>query len=204
MEITAQMVKALRDETGAAFLDCKKALEAHKGDLEKATEYLRKKGLAAAEKKADRIAADGLIETYSHTGGRVGVMVEVNCETDFVARTPQFEEFAHNLALHIAFHAPHYTQIEDIPEAIAEAKQQRLRQEALGEGKPENIVDKIIEGRLSKWYEEVVLLEQPWIREEEKPVKDVIIELIAELKENIVIRRFARYEIGETVEEEDA
>ena len=202
MQITAQMVKELRDATGAAILDCKKALEEHGGDIEKATGYLREKGLVAAAKKADRTATDGLVETYSHTGGRVGVMVEVNCETDFVARTKQFSQFAHDLALHIAFHAPRYVKVEDIPEDTLSARRAQLRQEALAEGKPENVVDRMVEGRLGKWFEETVLLVQPWIKDEtgSRTVQDVLTDLIAELKENVVVSRFARFEVGETSE----
>lgn len=202
MQITAQMVKELREATGAAFLDCKKALEEHDGDIAKATEYLRQKGLATAAKKSERVASDGLVETYTHPGGRVGVMVEVNCETDFVARTEQFAAFAHDLALHIAFHAPAYLKVEDIPPAKVEAKQAEFRRDAVAEGKPENVADRIAEGRLNKWYEDVALLIQPWIRDEagKRTVQDVLTELVAELKENIVVRRFARYEIGEPEE----
>ncbi|GAB4444714.1 MAG: translation elongation factor Ts [Anaerolineae bacterium] len=202
MQITAQMVKELREATGAAFLDCKKALEEHDGDIARATEYLRQKGLATAAKKSERVASDGLVETYTHPGGRVGVMVEVNCETDFVARTEQFAAFAHDLALHIAFHAPAYLKVEDIPQAKVEAKQAEFRRDAVAEGKPENVADRIAEGRLNKWYEDVALLIQPWIRDDsgKRTVQDVLTELVAELKENIVIRRFARYEIGEPEE----
>ncbi|MBN1285340.1 MAG: translation elongation factor Ts [Anaerolineae bacterium] len=199
MQVTAQMVKELREATGAAVLDCKNALVEHDGDMEKATEYLRQKGLAAAAKKADRVASEGLIETYTHPGGRVGVMVEVNCETDFVASTPQFEKFTHDLTLHVAFHAPKYVKVEDIPGEVADAKRAEFRAEALREGKPEAIVDKIIEGRMNKWYAESVLLMQPWIRDETggQTVQDVAVGLIAELKENIVVSRFARFELGQ-------
>jgi elongation factor Ts len=205
MEITAQMVKELREATGAAILDCKNALVEYDGDMEKAVEYLRKKGLAAAAKKADRVAAEGLVETYTHTGGRVGVMVEVNCETDFVAATDQFTTFTHDLALHIAFHSPDYVKAEDLPETAELAKREQLRIAALEEGKPENIVDRIVDGRMNKWYEEVVLLKQPWIRDDkgDKSVQDVLNDLIAALKENIVIRRFARFELGAASGEAD-
>ncbi len=203
MSITAQMVKELREATGAAVLDCKKALEEHDGDIAKATEYLRKKGLAAAAKKADRVASEGVVETYTHPGGRVGVMVEVNCETDFVARTDQFSGFAHNLALHIAFHAPLYVKVEDISPEQVEARRARLLQDAMAEGKPANVAERIVDGRMKKWYEEVALLNQPWIKDEtgKKTVQDMLTELIAEVKENVVIRRFARFEIGRDGEE---
>lgn len=204
MEITAQMVKQLREETGAAFLDCKNALVEHEGDIEKATEFLRKKGLATAAKKADRVASEGLVETYTHTGGQVGVMVEVNCETDFVARTPQFQEFAHDLTLHIAFHDPKFIAVEDVPEEVVKAKSDLLRREAIDEGKPEAVVERIVEGRMGKWYEEIVLLAQPWIKDEkgEKSVQDIVTELIVELKENIVVGRIARFEIGQADDDE--
>ncbi len=203
MQITAQMVKELRQATGAAILDCKNALVEHDGDVEKATEYLRKKGLAAVEKKSSRAVSEGLVETYTHPGGRVGVMVEVNCETDFVARTPQFQAFTHDLTLHIAFHDPGYIKEEDVPEAVSSAKHAELRTAALAEGKPEAIVDKIVAGRMAKWYGETVLLAQPWIKDDDKTVKDTLNDLIAELRENIVIRRFARFEVGRAEEGEE-
>jgi elongation factor Ts len=204
MQITAQMVKDLREATGAAVLDCKNALVEYNGDVEKATEYLRQKGLAAVAKKAGRAASEGLVETYTHPGGRVGVMVEVNCETDFVADTEQFRAFAHDLTLHVAFHAPNYVKVEDMPEEVVEAQREKLRAEALQEGKPENIVERIVDGRMNKWYEESVLLPQPWIKDDDKTVQDVLHELIAELKENIVIRRLARFELGQASGDDEA
>jgi elongation factor Ts len=199
MQVTAQMVKELREATGAAILDCKNALVEHGGDMEKATEALRKKGLAVAAKKAERAVSEGLIETYTHTAGRIGVMVEVYCETDFVSGTEEFKAFAHDLALHIAFHNPHYLSADDVPEDVASAKREKMRAAALEEGKPENVVDRIVEGRMNKWYEESVLLQQPWIKDEkgDQTVQDVLKALIGRLEENIVISRFARFEFGE-------
>jgi elongation factor Ts len=158
MAITAQMVKELRDATGAAFLDCKNALEEYEGDVEKATAYLAEKGLATARKKADREANEGKIETYTHPGGRVGVMVEVNCETDFVADTDQFGNLVHELTLHIAFANPEYLTIEDVPEDVLEAKKAEYAQEAKADGKPENVIERIVEGRINKWLSEIVLM----------------------------------------------
>ena len=197
MEITAQMVKELREATGAAVLDCKKALEENSGDLDKAKAYLAKKGLAAAAKKAERQASEGLVETYTHPGGRVGVMLEVNCETDFVANTEQFRTLAHDLALHIAFASPQYVDVTDVPDALVEAQKAVFRKEALDEGKPEKVIDTIVEGKLAKFYSEICLLGQPFVRDGDVTVGDLIIQAIAELKENILVRRFARFELGE-------
>jgi elongation factor Ts len=196
MSVTAQMVKELRQATGAAVLDCKKALEAHDGDFEKA-----EKGLATARKKAERAAREGVIETYSHIGGRVGVMVEVNCETDFVANTPRFREFAHDIALHIAFANPAYVDAGDVPPEVIEARQAEFRQQAMADGKPENIVERIVEGKLGKFLDQVCLMRQPFVRDDEISVGELLTQAIAELKENIVIRRFARYELGATADD---
>src|SRR5574341_148121 len=195
--ITTDMVKELREATGAAVLDCKKALEQHGGDMEKAKAYLAEKGLATAQKKAGRLAREGKVETYTHTGGRVGVMVEVNCETDFVAKTPQFQEFARHLALHIAFGNPKYLDTHEIPAAELDAQKKALRDEAKAQGKPDNVVDKIVEGRLDKWYAEVCLLRQPFVKDDEVTIQELVTRTIAELQENIVISRFARFELGE-------
>ena len=197
MAVTAQMVKELRDETGASFLDCKKALEEYGGDVERAKKYLAEKGLATARKKADREAREGVIETYTHPGARVGVMLELNCETDFVARTERFRELAHDLALHIAFAAPAYVDVQDIPPAVLEEQRARFREEAKAQGKPDSVVERIVEGRLEKYYAEVCLLRQPFVRDDEKTVADVIVAAIAELKENIRVSRFVRYALGE-------
>jgi len=196
-EISAKSVKELRDLTGAAFNDCKKALEETNGDMEKAVDYLRKKGSATAEKKGSRHAADGLVQTYSHHNGRLAVIVEVNSETDFVARNDTFKKFVKDLALHIANSAPQYLKREEIPAEVVARERDVQREKTLAEGKKEAVVDKIVEGRLDKWYEEIVLAEQFWIHDDKKRVREVLTDLIAEIKENIVIRRFARYAIGE-------
>jgi elongation factor Ts len=197
MEITAQQVKELREATGAGVLDCRKALQTHDGDLEKAAAYLREKGLAAAAKKEGREAKEGIVELYSHGGGRVGVMVEVNCETDFVARTEQFKTFAHDLALHIAASAPKYVDVADIPAGVAEEKKTAARSQALAEGKPERVLERIVEGKLEKFYQEACLLRQPFVKNEEVTVADLIKQTIAAIGENIIVRRFARWELGE-------
>ena len=197
MEITAQQVKALRETTGAGVLDCRKALQSHDGDLDKAAAYLREKGLAAATKKEGREAKEGIVELYSHGGGRVGVMVEVNCETDFVARTEQFKTFAHDLALHIAASSPKYVDVTDIPAGIIEEKRTADRAQALAEGKPERVVDKIVDGRIEKFYQEACLVRQPFIKNEDLTVADLIKQTIAAIGENIIVRRFARWELGE-------
>jgi elongation factor Ts len=203
MAIDAKMVKELRDATGAAFLDCKKALEEYDGDFDKAKEHLNEQGLAIAKKKAERQAREGLIETYTHPGARVGVMVEVNCETDFVAATEQFQAFAHDIALHIAFANPLYLNESEIPEEVLEAQKTEFRDEARSQGKPDNIIERIVEGRLGKYYSEVCLLRQPFVKDDEITIDDLITQTIAQLKENIKIGRFARFELGDTVEEED-
>jgi elongation factor Ts len=193
------MVKEVRDQTGAGVLDCRKALEAHDGDLEAAVDFLRQEGLAAAAKHADRVASEGLVETYTHIGGRVGVMLELNCETDFVARTSEFQTLAHDLALHIAFAAPEYGTREEIPPEVIDAEKATYRAQALEEGKPEHIIDRIIEGKLEKYFSTVCLLEQPFVKDEERAVDEILKDHIARLGENIVVRRFARYELGEDV-----
>ena len=197
MEITAQQVKELREATGAGVLDCRKALQAHEGDLEKAAAFLREKGLAAAAKKEGREAKEGMLELYSHGGGRVGVMVEVNCETDFVARTEQFKTFAHDLALHIAASAPKYVDVSSIPAAEVEAMRTAARNQALQEGKPERVLDRIVDGKLDKYYQENCLLRQPFIKNDEVTVADLLKQTIAAIGENIIVRRFARWELGE-------
>jgi elongation factor Ts len=197
MAVEAKAVKELRDLTGAAFNDCKKALEENGGDMQKAVDYLRKKGMATAEKKADRVASDGVIQTYAHHNGRLAVIVEVNSETDFVARNENFKKFAKDLALHIANSAPQYLKREDVPADVIEKERAILREKTLNEGKKEAVVDKIVDGRMDKFFEEIVLMEQVWLHDDKKRVKDVLTELIAEIKENIVIRRFARFAIGE-------
>jgi len=198
MDISAAKVKELRELTGAGVLDCRRALEANQGDLEKAVASLREKGLAAAAKRADRQTPEGMVELYSHGRGRVGVMVEVNCETDFVARTEEFRKFAHELALHIAASAPRYVDVGDIPAEVAEVERTKARHLAREEGKPESLWDRIAEGRLEKFYQEACLLRQPYIRDEKTTVAQLLQQTIASMGENVVIRRFARWEVGET------
>jgi elongation factor Ts len=195
--ITAQQVKELREATGAGILDCRKALQAANGDFDKAVAILREKGLAAAAKKAGREAKDGVVELYSHGGGRVGVMVEVNCETDFVARTDLFRTFAHDLALHIAASSPRYLDVTDVPAEVLESERSIARNRALAEGKPEKILDKIIDGRVEKFYQEACLLRQPFVKDESVTISDLLKTTISTIGENIVIRRFARWALGE-------
>lgn len=203
MAITAQQVKELREMTGVGPLDCKNALEQFDGDMEKAADFLREKGLAKAAKKAGRATNEGVIHMYLHHNNRLGVMVELNCETDFVAKTESFNNLAHDIALQVANLNPGYVQREDIPEAVVQAEAELQRRRALEEGKPENVVDKIVEGRMDKFYEELVLLEQPFIRDDSKTIHDLIQETIAELGENITVGRFARFAVGESVEDEE-
>ncbi|MFW6183352.1 MAG: translation elongation factor Ts, partial [Chloroflexota bacterium] len=198
MEITVDMIRELREATGAGVLDAKKALEAADGDFDKAAAALRKKGLARAEKRSDREAKEGVIEVYSHLANRVGVMVEVNCETDFVARNEQFQDLAHDLALHVAAMSPRYVSREDVPADVLENQLSSLRAEAEGEGKPEDIIEKIVQGRLEKFYKDTVLLEQPFVKDEDITVETLVNNTIAVLGENIIVRRFVRYELGET------
>lgn len=198
--ISAQDVKELRERTGAGMMDCKKALTEANGDMEKAIDILREKGLAAAAKKAGRIANEGLVEAYIHGGGRIGVLVEVNCETDFVANTDEFKSFVKEICMQIAAANPQYISREDVPASVIEKEREILRAQALNEGKPEKILDKIIEGRIEKFYKENCLLEQLYIRDSEKTIKDLLNEKIAKLGENIIIRRFVRYERGEGIE----
>ncbi|HOQ08671.1 MAG TPA: translation elongation factor Ts [Syntrophomonadaceae bacterium] len=200
--ITAQMVKELRERTGAGMLDCKKALEATGGDIEKAIDELRTKGLAKAAKKAGRIASEGLVTSYIHGGGRIGVLVEVNCETDFVAKTEDFKQFAHNIAMQIAAANPSYVAREEVPQAVLDHEREILRAQALEEGKPEKVIDKMVEGRLEKYFKENCLLEQPYIKDPDKTVQQIVLETISKLGENINIRRFARFEVGEGIEKE--
>ncbi len=197
MAISAAEVKKLRDATGAPMLDCKNALEQHGGDFDKAVEWLKEKGLAKAAKKAERAANEGRVEVYVHPGNRVAVMAEINCETDFVAKTEAFQVFAHDVAIHIAMASPKYVDLADIPAAELEENKTKLREEALAEGKPANVADKIVEGKLEKYYAEVCLLRQPFIKDEEKTIGAMLKEAIAAIGENIVIRRFTRYQLGE-------
>ena len=193
------MIKELRQAVGAGVLDCRNALEVCEGDFDKALAYLREKGLAAVAEKSSREASDGVIEAYLHPGSRVAVMLELNCETDFVARTEDFKSLAHNLALHIAFAAPRYLTRENVAEAEIESERATYRTEALEEGKPEHIVDRIVEGRLEKFYQQACLMEQPFVKDEDQTIERLITDAIAKLGENIVLRRFVRYEVGESL-----
>jgi elongation factor Ts len=199
MEITADMVKELRAATGAGVLDCRKALQGSNGDFEKAVDFLREKGMATAAKRADREASNGIVELYSHGGGRVGVMVEVNCETDFVARSEQFRNMAHEMALQIAASAPKYIKAEEIPAAELDHEAEIARARAKEEGKPDAVMEKIVEGRLEKFKDEVVLLRQPYIRDESITVEKLLLQTVAAIGENLVVRRFQRWELGEGV-----
>jgi len=195
-DISAEQVKELRERTGAGFMDCKKALTEAEGDLDKATAILRERGLAAAAKKSSREAREGLISSYIHTGGRVGVLIEVNCETDFVARTEEFQKLVRDLAVQVAGLAPKYVDQESIPSAELEAKKAELAEDPSVQGKPETIRPQIIEGQLKKWYAQVCLLDQPF-RDEERTVGALITDRIATIGENIRVRRFTRYALGE-------
>lgn len=203
MAISAQQVKELRERTGAGMMDCKKALTEANGDMEKAIEILREKGLAAAAKKAGRIAAEGIVESYIHMGGKIGVLVEVNCETDFVAKTDEFRTFVKDVAMHIAASRPQYIRREDVPAEVVEKEKEILRIQTLNEGKPEHIVDKIVEGRINKFFTEVCLLEQPFVKNPDITVDQLVKEKIAKIGENINIRRFARFEMGEGLERKE-
>ncbi len=195
--ISREMVKALRERTGAGVLDCKKALEETGGDLEEATRLLRQRGLAIAAKKAGRLAQEGLVEAYIHAGGRLGALVEINCETDFVARTEEFQRLAHDLAMQVVASNPHYLRPEDIPSEVIEEKKRLFLSELEGQNKPEHLLERIVEGKLERYYDQVCLLRQPFIKDEGLTVEEVITEGIAKLGENIVVRRFVRYELGE-------
>jgi elongation factor Ts len=197
MEITTDMIKELRTATGAGVLDCRKALTEADGDFQKAVDWLREKGMATAAKRADREASQGVVELYSHGAGRVGVMVEVNCETDFVARSEKFRELAHELALQIAASAPHYLKVEQIPAEVLEHEAEIARARAREEGKPENVLEKIVQGRLEKFKDEVVLSRQAYIRDESITIEKLILQTVAALGENVIVRRFQRWELGE-------
>ena len=196
VDITAQMVKELRQETGAGVLDCKQALEACDGDFGQAVTYLREKGMAAAAKRATREATEGLIGTYVHAGNRVAALVEVNCETDFVANTDQFRELAHDLAMQVVAAKPQYLTVEDVPSSLLEEEKQVYRAQMKDSGKPEEILDRIVEGKLGKLYEEICLMEQPFIKDTAITVRELVQQHNALLGENIVVRRFVRFEIG--------
>ncbi len=199
MKITAKMVKQLRDKTGAGMMDCKKALEASSGDEEKAVAWLREKGISKAQKRAGKTATEGMVGSYIHMNGKIGVLVEINCETDFVAKSDKFQEFAKNVAMQIAAAHPAYVSSEDVPEEVLEKEKEIYSNQAKSEGKPENIIPRIVEGKLKKFYKEVCLLEQPYIRDDSITIQDLLNELVSVLGEKIVIRRFVRFEVGEDI-----
>ena len=200
MEVSASTVKELREKTGAGVMDCKKALAECGGDLEKAVDYLRRKGLAAAVKKGSRVAAEGLVGAYIHPGGKIGVMVEINCETDFVARTAEFQGLLKDVAMQVAAANPRYVRREEISGEELERERSIYQRQALDSGKPEKVVEKIVEGKQERFYSEICLLEQAFIKDPDRKVSDVIQEAIARLGENIQVRRFARYQVSEGVE----
>jgi len=197
MEISLELVKDLRQRTGAGIVDCKTALQQAGGNIEAAIEYLRKKGLATAAKKAGRIAADGLVASYIHAGGKMGVLVEINCETDFVAKTEDFQSFVKNMAMHIAAANPQFIKREDVPQEVLDKEREIYRTQALDSGKPAKVIDKIVEGKLERFYSEVCLLEQTYIKDSDLSVKEVLDGMIGKIGENIAIRRFARFQLGE-------
>jgi len=197
VEIKANVVKELREITGAGMMDCKRALQEMDGDMEKASDYLREKGLAAAAKKAGRIAAEGIVDSYIHMGGKVGVLLEVNCETDFVAKTDAFRELVHDIALQIAASAPEYIRREEVPADQLEHEKEILAAQARNEGKPEKIIEKMVQGRVDKFYQEVCLLEQPFVKDTSVTVEQLITDKIATIGEKITVRRFVRYKMGE-------
>jgi elongation factor Ts len=202
MEVSASAVKELREKTGAGMMDCKKALAETGGDVQKAIDHLRQKGLAAAAKKADRVATDGAVGAYVHPGGKIGVLVEINCETDFVARTAEFQSLLKDIAMQVAAANPRYLRREEVPAAELDKEKEIYRQQALETGKPEKVVDKIVEGKLERFYSEACLLEQAFIKDPDKKVTDIVNESIGRLGENIQIRRFSRYHLGEAAVKE--
>ena len=203
MSISASMVKDLRDRTGAGMMDCKKALVETNGDIEKAIEYLREKGIAKAANKSGRIASEGIVESYIHGGGRIGVLVEVNIETDFAAKNEDFRAFVKDIAMQIAAMNPQYVRREEVPADIIEKEKEILKVQAINEGKPEHIAEKMVNGRIEKYYNEICLLEQPFIKENDKTVEQVLKEKISTIGENINIRRFARFEMCEGIEKKE-
>ncbi|MDP4126351.1 MAG: translation elongation factor Ts [Bacillota bacterium] len=198
--ISAALVKELRERTGAGMMDCKKALTECDGDMEKASDFLREKGRAAAAKKEGRVAAEGTVEAYIHGGGRIGVLLEVNCETDFVARGDEFKALVRDLGMHIAAANPQYLNKEEVPAEVLQHEKDILKAQALNEGKPEKIVEKMVEGRIEKFYKEVCLLEQPFVKDPDKSVRELVLDKTAKIGERIVVRRFTRYELGAGIE----
>jgi elongation factor Ts len=197
MEIASDLVKELRQRTGAGIMDCKAALKQSEGNLEAAIDFLRKKGLSAAAKKAGRIATEGLVTSYIHAGGKLGVLVEINCETDFVARTEDFQNFTKNIAMQIAAANPQYIRREEVPPEVLEREKTIYRTQAQEGGKPEKVIDKIVDGKLERFFSEICLLEQTYVKDSEKTTKEVLDEMIAKIGENVAIRRFARFQLGE-------
>jgi elongation factor Ts len=197
MEITTAQIKELREATSAGVLECRKALEQAQGDMGKAAAILKEKGLAKAAKKSERTTKDGRVELYAHPGNRMGVMLEVNCESDFVARTEGFKTLVHDLALHIAFSNPKYIKPEDVPAEVLEAQRADFRSEAIASGKPEAVVDRIVQGKLAKYYDDTCLLRQPFVKDDKVKIGDMVTNAIATIGENIIVRRFVRYELGE-------
>ena len=202
MAITAAMVKELREKSGAGMMDCKKALTETNGDMDKAVDFLREKGLASVAKKSSRIASEGIVESYVH-GGRIGVLVEVNSETDFVAKNEEFQNFVKDIAMQIAAVAPKYVSREEVPAEEVEHEKNVLTEQARGENKPEHIIEKMVQGRLEKFYEEICLLDQDFIKDSDKKIRDILNDLIAKIGENIKIRRFVRFEVGEGLEKRE-
>ena len=201
MEIRAEVVKELREKTGAGFMDCKKALAEASGNFDQAIRWLREKGLAAAAKKAGRATSEGLIGTYLHAGGRIAVLVEVNCETDFVAKTPDFQGLVKDLAMQVAAASPalaRYVRRDEVPASLVEQEREIFRAQAKSSGKPDKVIDKIVDGKVDKFLSDICLLEQPFIRDPEKTVRDVVTDAISRLGENILVRRFARFQLGES------
>ncbi|HZJ68907.1 MAG TPA: translation elongation factor Ts [Candidatus Eisenbacteria bacterium] len=202
-QITAAMVKELRDITGSGMMDCKKALTESGGDKDKAIAWLREQGIASAEKKSSRIAAEGLVDSYIHGDGRIGVLLEVNIETDFAAKNEDFKQLVKDIAMQIASMNPLYLNREEVPEDVLEKEKDISRNQALNEGKPEKIVDRIVEGRLEKFYEANCLMEQPFVKDDSKTITTLVKEMVAKIGENIQVRRFTRYELGEGLEKRD-
>lgn len=203
MEFTAKDVMALRERTGAGMMDCKKALVECNGDAEKAIEYLREHGIAKAAKKQGRIAAEGIVDSYIHMGGKVGVLLEVNCESDFVARGDEFKSLVHDIALHIAAANPQYLYKEEVPESVIENEKKILLAQALEEGKPQNIAEKMVEGRIKSFYEDNCLLNQKFVKDSSKTIEQLVVEATAKIGEKIAVRRFVRYEMGEGLQKKN-
>lgn len=203
MAVTIDMIKELREKTGSGMMDCKKALTEADGDMEKAVKWLREKGIASAEKKSGRIAAEGIVDSYIHAGGRVGVLIEVNIETDFAAKNEDFRRFVRELGMQVAAMNPSWVSKEDVPAEVLEKERDIVRNQALNEGKPEKIIDRIVDGRISKFYDENCLLEQAYMKDDSKKIGELVKEMIAAIGENITVRRFVRYEMGEGLKKKE-